>query len=81
MMLDQNRICCSSGSACTTGSLEPSHVLKAMRVPLSRAKGSLRFSFSVYNTEEDVAKVKAVLPGIIAKLRSQSPAARVSRGS
>ena len=81
MMLDQSHICCSSGSACTTGSLEPSHVLKAMHVPLSRAKGSLRFSFSVYNTEEDVAKVKAVLPGIIAKLRSQSPAARVSRGS
>ena len=81
MMLDQSHICCSSGSACTTGSLAPSHVLKAMHVPLARAKGSIRFSFSVYNTEEDVAKVKAVLPGIIQKLRSQSPVARVSRGS
>ena len=74
MMLDQNHICCSSGSACTTGSLAPSHVLRAMHVPLSRSKGSLRFSFSVYNTEEDVKKMKAVLPGVIEKLRAQSPA-------
>jgi cysteine desulfurase len=74
MLLDQNNICCSSGSACTTGSLEPSHVLKAMHVPLSRAKGSIRFSFSVYNTSEDVRRVREVLPGIISKLRSQSPA-------
>jgi len=74
MMLDQKHICCSSGSACTTGSLEPSHVLKAMHVPLSRLKGSIRFSLSVDNTPEDVARVKAVLPGIIQKLRAQSPA-------
>jgi cysteine desulfurase len=73
MLLDQNNICCSSGSACTTGSLEPSHVLKAMNVPLHRAKGCIRFSFSVYNTEDDVRKTMEVLPGIILKLRSQSP--------
>lgn len=75
MLLDQHHICCSSGSACTTGSLEPSHVLKAMHVPLSRAKGSIRFSLSVYNTAEDVRRVREVLPNIISKLRSQSPAA------
>jgi len=75
MLLDQHHICCSSGSACTTGSLEPSHVLKAMHVPLSRAKGSIRFSLSVYNTAEDVCRVREVLPNIIAKLRSQSPVA------
>lgn len=78
MMLDQKGICCSSGSACTTGSLEPSHVLKAMHVPLSRAKGSIRFSFSAYNTQADVDRVREALPGIISKLRSQSPVTRVS---
>ena len=78
MMLDQKGICWSSGSACTTGSLEPSHVLKAMHVPLSRAKGSIRFSFSAYNTQADVDRVREALPGIISKLRSQSPVTRVS---
>ncbi|MBV9463655.1 MAG: cysteine desulfurase NifS [Verrucomicrobiae bacterium] len=69
-MLDQETICCSSGSACTTGSPEPSHVLRAMNVPLARAKGSLRFSFGFYNSEADVARVEQTLPGILKKLRA-----------
>ena len=73
MMFDQLGICASSGSACTTGSLEPSHVLTAMGVSPMRARGSVRFSLGLYNTDEDVDYLLAHLPGIIAKLRSISP--------
>ena len=71
--LDQFGICASSGSACTSGSLEPSHVLRAMGVPFTAAHGSIRFSLSVYNTEEEVDYIIEKLPPIIANLREMSP--------
>ncbi|MDH3393173.1 MAG: aminotransferase class V-fold PLP-dependent enzyme, partial [Desulfobulbaceae bacterium] len=71
--LDRFGICASSGSACTSGSLEPSHVLRAMGVPFTAAHGSIRFSLSVYNTEEEVDFVIEKLPPIIANLREMSP--------
>jgi cysteine desulfurase len=66
-------ICASSGSACTSGSLEPSHVLRAMKVPFTAIHGSLRFSLSRYNTDEDVDYVLEVLPAVVANLRKLSP--------
>ena len=71
--LDRFGICASSGSACTSGSLEPSHVLRAMGVPFTAAHGSIRFSLSVYNSEEDVDYIIEHLPEIIANLRAMSP--------
>lgn len=73
LLLDQLGICASSGSACTTGSLDPSHVLTAMGVPPMRARGSVRFSLGIYNTEEDVDYLIHHLPPIIQKLRDISP--------
>ena len=73
LMLDQAGICASSGSACTTGSLEPSHVLTAMGVHPMRARGSVRFSLGYYNTEDEVNYLLKHLPPIIAKLRAISP--------
>ncbi|MHC1788418.1 cysteine desulfurase NifS [Solidesulfovibrio sp.] len=73
LMLDQYGICASSGSACTSGSLEPSHVLRAMGVPFTYAHGSIRFSLSRYTTEADVELVLEKLPGIIETLRRMSP--------
>jgi cysteine desulfurase len=71
--LDKYGICASSGSACTSGSLEPSHVLRAMGVPFTAAHGSIRFSLSVYNTEEEVDYILGKIPDIIANLREMSP--------
>jgi len=71
--LDRFGICASSGSACTSGSLEPSHVMRAMGVPFTAAHGSIRLSLSVYNSEEDVDFVLEKLPPIIAQLREMSP--------
>ncbi|HOC58000.1 MAG TPA: cysteine desulfurase NifS [Verrucomicrobiota bacterium] len=73
MLLDQAGICASSGSACTTGSLDPSHVLTAMGCSAARARGSIRFSLGIYNTEAEVDYVLKHLPGIIAKLRANAP--------
>lgn len=73
MYLNDSNICASSGSACTSGSLEPSHVLRAMGVPFEFAHGSVRFSLSDQTTEEDIDLVLEVLPGIIGKLRKISP--------
>ena len=73
MLLNQFGICASSGSACTSGSLEPSHVLRAMGVPFTAAHGSIRFSLSRYNTEEEVDFVVEKLPPIINRLRELSP--------
>jgi cysteine desulfurase len=73
LLLDQVGICASSGSACTTGSLDPSHVLTAMGVVPMRARGSVRFSLGIYNTSEDVDYVLEHLPRIIQKLREISP--------
>ena len=72
-LLDQFGICASSGSACTTGSLEPSHVLRAMGVPYTRAHGTIRFSLSKFNTGEEIDELMQVLPQIIATLRRISP--------
>lgn len=71
--MNQHGICASSGSACTSGSLEPSHVLRAMGVPFTAAHGSIRFSLSVYNTVEEVDLVIAKMPAIIDSLRKLSP--------
>lgn len=71
--LDQVGICASSGSACTTGSLDPSHVLIAMGMSPARALGSVRFSLGIYNTDEDIDHVLAHLPRIIAELRAEAP--------
>lgn len=73
LLMDQHGICASSGSACTSGSLEPSHVLRAMGVPFTSAHGSVRFSLSIYNTEEEVDYIVAKLPAIIERLRGMSP--------
>jgi len=72
LMLDQAGICASSGSACTSGSLDPSHVLTAMGCSIARARGSIRLSLGIYNTETEVDYVLAQLPPIIQKLRSHS---------
>ena len=73
LLLDQKGICASSGSACTSGSLDPSHVLLAIGRPHEIAHGSLRISFSDQNTEEDVDYILEVLPGIVSYLRDISP--------
>lgn len=73
LMLDRLGICASSGSACTSGSLEPSHVLRAMGVPFNYAHGSVRLSLSRYTTEEDVDYVIENFPGVIENLRAISP--------
>jgi cysteine desulfurase len=73
LLLDQAGICASSGSACTTGSLDPSHVLMAMGLPPMRARGSVRFSFGIYNTEEEVDYLIEKLTPIIQRLREISP--------
>ena len=73
LMLNEHGICASSGSACTTGSLEPSHVLRAMGVPYTAAHGSIRFSLSKYNTEEEIRYIIKKLPPIIKRLRELSP--------
>ena len=73
LLLDKFGICASSGSACTSGSLEPSHVLRAMGVPFTAAHGSIRFSLSRYNTEEEVDFVAEKMPPIVNKLRQLSP--------
>ncbi len=73
LMLDRFGICASSGSACTSGSLEPSHVLRAMGVPFTAAHGSIRFSLSRYNTEEEVDYTIEKMPQIVNQLRELSP--------
>jgi cysteine desulfurase len=73
LLLDQAGICVSSGSACTTGSLDPSHVLTAMGFSAARARSSVRFSLGRYNTEGEVDLVLERLPRIIEKLRANAP--------
>lgn len=73
LLLDMNGIYASSGSACTSGSLDPSHVLLAIGLPHEKAHGSLRMTLGIENTEEDVKKLLEVLPGIIKRLRDMSP--------
>ena len=76
LLLDRLGVCASSGSACTSGSLEPSHVLRAMGVPFTSAHGSIRFSLSRYSTEQDINYIIEHIPGIIEKLRDISPFGR-----
>ncbi len=73
LLMNELGICASSGSACTSGSLQPSHVLRAMGVPFTMAHGSIRFSLSVYNTEEEVDFIIEKMPAIIERLRGMSP--------
>ncbi|MEL6779855.1 MAG: cysteine desulfurase NifS [Cyanobacteria bacterium J06597_16] len=72
-MLDKHGICASSGSACTSGSLDPSHVLTSMGLPYTILHGSIRFSLSRFTTEADIQQVLAVMPTIVEKLRAMSP--------
>lgn len=78
MHLNEYGICASSGSACTSGSLEPSHVLRAMGVDFKFAHGSVRFSLSEQTTEQEIDKVLEVMPGIIENLRKISPFSRIA---
>ena len=73
LRLDLAGIAASSGSACTSGSLDPSHVLLAIGLPHEIAHGSLRFSLSDNSTQEDIDEVVRVLPGIVSTLRDMSP--------
>ena len=74
VLLDKAGICASAGSACTAGSVHPSHVLTAMGFSTERARSSLRFSFSRFNTAEEIAQGLVVLKGAVEKLRSMQPA-------
>ena len=73
LRLNEYGICASSGSACTSGSLQPSHVLRAMGVPFTMAHGSIRFSLSVYNSDQDIDLVLEKMPSVIENLRALSP--------
>jgi cysteine desulfurase len=73
LLMDEHGICASSGSACTSGSLEPSHVLRAMGVPFTAAHGSIRYSLSRYNTEAEIDFIIEKMPPIIERLRAMSP--------
>jgi cysteine desulfurase len=74
VMFDRHHLCCSAGSACRTGSMEASHVLRAMSVSAERARASMRFSFGRFNTEADVDKALEIIPAVISKLRALLPA-------
>ncbi|MBI4710073.1 MAG: cysteine desulfurase NifS [Nitrospirae bacterium] len=76
LRLNEYNICASSGSACTSGALEPSHVLRAMGVPFTAIHGSIRFSLSRYNTSEEIDLVLKKMPAIIKELRELSPYGR-----
>ena len=73
LLMDMNGICVSSGSACTSGSLDPSHVLMALGLRHEQAHGSLRMTLGKDNTEAHIERVFEVLPGIVQKLREMSP--------
>ncbi len=73
LSLNQHGICASSGSACTSGSLEPSHVLRSMGLPYTILHGSIRFSLSRFTTEAEIDRVLEVMPGIVERLRALSP--------
>jgi cysteine desulfurase len=77
--LDLEGICVSTGSACSSASLEPSHVLLALGLPPEQAHGSLRFTLGLENTEADAERVLEILPGIVAKLRAMSPLLKTQR--
>jgi len=74
VLFDRHHLCCSAGSACRTGSLEASHVLRAMNLSPERTRGSMRFSFGRFNTEAEVDRALEIIPAVIAQLRELSPA-------
>jgi len=86
VLLDQHGICASTGSACTAGSVEPSHVLRAMGVPPDWLQGAVRFSLSRYNSDEEVRRVSEAVPKVVQRLQrlsalgklGQQPAGRES---
>jgi len=78
LRLNEYGVCASSGSACSSGSLEPSHVLRAMGVPFTAIHGSIRFSLSRYNTDEEIDRVLEIMPGVVQELRRISPFRRES---
>lgn len=80
VLLDEYGICASTGSACTAGSVEPSHVLRAMRVPSNWLQGAVRFSLSHYNTEEEIDFVNEKMPGIVQRLQGLSVLGKVGDG-
>ena len=73
LLMNKQGIAASSGSACTSGSLEPSHVMRAMGIPYTAAHGTVRFSLSRYNTPEEIERVIEAVPPIVAQLRKLSP--------
>lgn len=73
ILLDQHGICCSAGSACTSGSVNPSHVLKAMGLSNDKARASLRFSFGRFNSAGDLERACELIPQVVEKLRSLAP--------
>ena len=75
MLLDQQGVCCSSGSACTTGAVHASHVLKAMGCSDERARSSLRFSFSRFNTKAETQRAIEIVEAVAGKLRRVAVAA------
>lgn len=78
LLLDERGVCCSAGSACTSGSVAPSHVLSAMGLPAEAARASLRFSFGRFNAMEDVLHGASLVGEVIARLRAESPVATAS---
>ncbi|MGH7177167.1 MAG: cysteine desulfurase family protein [Tepidisphaeraceae bacterium] len=76
LLLSEQGICASAGAACSSGSLEPSHVLRAMQIDQTIAHGAIRFSLSRYTTESEIDRVLEVLPGVIERLRTVLPVAR-----
>lgn len=81
ILLDERGVCCSAGSACTSGSVHPSHVLKAMGCSNDRARASLRFSFGRFNTDADIDAALEIVPAVVEKLRAANPAGPVIRAS
>ena len=77
VLLDEFGICASTGSACTAGSVEPSHVLRAMKVPPQWLQGAVRFSLSRYNTPAEIAFAADKIPGIVQRLQGLSALGRV----
>jgi cysteine desulfurase len=81
LLLDRHHICCSAGSACRTGLMEGSHVLRAMQLNAERVRGSLRFSLGRFNSDRDVDEACAIIPETINKLRQLSPRPTIERQS
>jgi cysteine desulfurase len=73
LLLNQAGVAASSGSACTSGSLEPSHVMRAMGIPYTAAHGTVRFSLSRENTSEEMERVIEIVPPVVERLRALSP--------